>query len=327
MKGKKVLVTGAGGFIGSHLVERLVREGSRVAAMVHYNSRNDRGLLEYLNRSILGEIEVVFGDIQDEYLMEKLCKGKEVVFHLAALIGIPYSYIAPESYVYTNICGTLNVLKSVMRCNVERIIHTSTSETYGTAHYVPIDENHPLQGQSPYSASKIAADKLAESLYFSFGLPVVTIRPFNTFGPRQSLRAVLPTIIAQSLAQSRIKIGALEPIRDMNYVSNTVDGFILCATKPGIEGNLFNIGYGQGFAIAELVDKVGVILKRNIQVQSEKQRRRPEKSEVMQLVCNFGKAQKVLGYQPRITVENGLERTIRFIYDHPELYRQTKYQI
>lgn len=325
MKKNNVLVTGAGGFIGSHLVERLVMEGAQVTALVHYNSRNDYGLLKYLPKSIFREIKVIFGDIQDEYLMEKIFKKQDTVFHLAALIGIPYSYVAPESYVYTNICGTLNVLKSAMRCNVRRVVHTSTSETYGTAKYVPIHEEHPLQGQSPYSASKIAADKLVESFYLSFELPVVVIRPFNTFGPRQSLRAVLPTIITQSMKHSRIKLGALEPVRDMNYVTNTIDGFILCSTKPDIEGNLFNIGYGQGFAIAELVEKIGRILGKKIEVESDTKRKRPEKSEVMQLICDFNKAQKILGYKPKVTLEDGLLKTVQFVKENPELYYHSHY--
>ena len=325
MKKSRVLVTGAGGFIGSHLVERLVKEGAMVTALVHYNSRSDFGLLKYVPKSIFKELKVTFGDIQDEYLMERLCKNQDIVFHLAALIGIPYSYVAPESYVNTNIYGTLNVLKSAMRCNIRRVVHTSTSETYGTAKYTPIDEEHSLQGQSPYSASKIAADKLAESFFLSFGLPVVVIRPFNTFGPRQSLRAVLPTIISQSLKHSRIKLGALEPVRDMNYVTNTIDGFILSATKSGIEGNLFNIGYGQGFTIVELVENVGSILGKKIEVERDKKRMRPKKSEVMQLVCNYEKARKVLGYKPKVTFEEGLSSTIQFVKEHPELYYNSGY--
>jgi nucleoside-diphosphate-sugar epimerase len=282
-------------------------------------------LLKYIPKSLFKEVEIRFGDIQDEYFMEKLCRKQDTVFHLAALIGIPYSYIAPESYVYTNIQGTLNVLKSSIRCSVGRVVHTSTSEAYGTARYTPIDEEHALQGQSPYAASKIAADKLAESFYLSFGLPVVTIRPFNTFGPRQSLRAVLPTIIAQSLRDSRIKLGALEPVRDMNYITNTIDGFMLCATKSGIEGNVFNIGYGKGVSIADIVEKVGGFLGRKIIVKRDMERIRPEKSEVMELVCNYNKARKALGYDPKVTLDDGLKETVHFIKEHSEFYCRNDY--
>jgi NAD dependent epimerase/dehydratase len=320
MKGKRVLVTGAGGFIGSHLTERLVAEGAQVTALVHYNSRGDCGLLKYIPKSVFEQVNIIFGDVQDEYFMEKTCRRQDIVFHLAALIGIPYSYVAPESYIHTNIQGTLNVLKSSMRGNVKRVVHTSTSEAYGTARYTPIDEKHSLQGQSPYSASKIAADKLAESFHLSFGLPVVTIRPFNTFGPRQSLRAVVPTIIAQSLAGTCIKLGALKPVRDMNYIANTIDGFILCATESSIEGKVFNVGYGKGWSIAELIEKIGVILGKKLEVESEEERIRPDKSEVMELVCNYDKARKMLGYKPKVTLNEGLKVAIEFIKEHSDIY-------
>jgi nucleoside-diphosphate-sugar epimerase len=270
-------------------------------------------------------VDIVFGDVQDEYLMEKLCRRQETVFHLAALIGIPYSYVAPESYVYTNVHGTLNILKSSIRCNVGRVVHTSTSEAYGTARYTPIDEEHLLQGQSPYSASKIAADKLAESFHLSFGLPVVTVRPFNTFGPRQSLRAVIPTIIAQSLKGNSVKLGALKPVRDMNYISNTIDGFLLCATKPNIEGDVFNIGYGKGYSIAELVERIGVIIGKKVDIANEEKRIRPEKSEVMELVCNNDRARRMLNYTPKVTLNQGLKETIEFVENHPEIYCTTDY--
>ncbi len=325
MKKTKILVTGAGGFIGSHLVERLVMRGEKVTALVHYNSRGDYGLLKYLPKSVLKEVEVIFGDVRDEYMIGELCKTKEIVFHLAALIGIPYSYVAPESYVNTNIHGTLNILKSAIRCNVRLVVHTSTSETYGTARYVPIDEEHSLQAQSPYAASKIAADKLVESYMRSFNLRAVIIRPFNTFGPRQSQRAVIPTIITQALHSKRIKLGAMESVRDMNYIDNTIDGFILCATKPGVEGNLFNIGYGQGFTINKLVEKIATILRKKLEVEIEDKRIRPPKSEVMELVCNFDKARKILGYKPTVTLEEGLIKTIEFIREHPELYSHSGY--
>jgi len=325
LKGKRILITGAGGFIGSHLTERLVSTGSQVTALVHYNSRNDYGLLKYLSKPILEGTRVIFGDIQDEYLMEKLCKKQDIVFHLAALIGIPYSYVAPESYVHTNVMGTLNVLKSAIRCNVGRVVHTSTSETYGTARYTPIDEEHLLQSQSPYAASKIAADKLVESFYLCYGLPVVTIRPFNTFGPRQSLRAIIPTIVSQALKHNRIKLGTLEPVRDMNYISNTIDGFILCSSRYDIEGNVFNIGYGEGFSITALVEEIGRILGKKIKVKREKKRMRPEKSEVQKLICNYDKAREILGYTPKVNLKDGLHRTVQFIQEQPELYVHSHY--
>lgn len=323
VKGEKVLVTGGGGFIGSHLVERLVSEGCRVTALVHYNSRNDTGLLRYIPTSLIREAEVVFGDVQDEYMMSKLCFGKDIVYHLAALIGIPYSYVAPESYVNVNVHGTLNMLKSALRCNVGRVVHTSTSEVYGSAKYTPMDEEHPVHGQSPYSASKIAADKIAESFHRSFGLPVVTIRPFNTYGPRQSQRAVVPTIITQVLHKGVVYLGAIEPERDMNYVNNTVDGFVLCGNIPGIEGETFNIGYGHSNSIGDLVRKIGIILNKDIAVKFDEKRLRPTSSEVMKLHCNFNKARDILGYSPRVSLEDGLRETISFIQNNADAHDVT----
>jgi NAD dependent epimerase/dehydratase len=323
MNMENVLVTGAGGFIGSHLVEKLVTEGRRVTALVHYNSRNDNGLLKFLPASVLREAEVLFGDVQDEYMLQKICMGKDVVFHLAALIGIPYSYIAPESYINVNVQGTLNILKSALRCNVGRVVHTSTSEVYGSAKYTPMDEEHPLQGQSPYSASKIAADKIAESFHRSFGLPVVTVRPFNTYGPRQSQRAVVPTIITQALDKGVVSLGATASVRDFNYVSNTVDGFFLCGNVPGIVGKVFNIGYGHSYSIADLVGKLSLMLGKKIEIKLDKDRLRPESSEVTKLECNFDKARRFLGYTPCVTLEDGLKETIHFIQNNPDAYGNT----
>jgi UDP-glucose 4-epimerase len=320
MKGKKVLVTGAGGFIGSHLVERLVHEGARVTAFVRYNSRGDHGLLSYVTRSVLADVDVAAGDIRDGPFLEGLCAGKDVVFHLAALIGIPYSYVAPESYVAANVEGTLNLLRAARRNNVGRIVHTSTSETYGTATYVPIDESHPLRAQSPYAASKIGADKLAESFFLSFGLPIVTIRPFNTFGPRQSQRAVIPTIISQALRSQEVSLGSVSPVRDLNYVSDTVEGFLLCATTPGIEGEVFNVGRGEGLSVADCVSHAGAVLGRQLRVCTDASRVRPSTSEVMRLVADISKAARLLGYKPRVLFQEGLARTAEFIEAHPELY-------
>jgi NAD dependent epimerase/dehydratase len=320
---KQVLVTGAGGFIGSHLVERLIGDGYKVTALVHYNSRNDAGLLRFIPPSLLAKVEVLFGDVQDEFMLQKVCTGKDIVFHLAALIGIPYSYTAPESYVNVNVHGTLNILKSALRCNVGRVVHTSTSEVYGSARYTPMDEEHPLHGQSPYSASKIAADKIAESFYLSFGLPVVTMRPFNTFGPRQSLRAVIPTIIAQALGKGVVSLGATEPERDLNYIANTVDGFLLCGNTSDIEGETFNVGFGSSISIGEVVNRIAMILDKEIIVQHDKERRRPDQSEVVMLHCNFEKAREKLGYSPRVPLDDGLRATIDFVKNNLDLYHNT----
>jgi NAD dependent epimerase/dehydratase len=222
----RVFITGASGFIGSHLVEKLIKMDVNVRGMVHYNSRNDWGLLELLPKNILDEVDVISGDIQDPFFIRRAVKGCDVVFHLSSLIGIPYSYVAPSSYISTNVQGALNTMQACLEEGVKKVVHTSTSETYGTAQYVPIDENHSLQGQSPYSASKIGADKIAESFFLSFGLPVATIRPFNTYGPRQSVRAIIPVIITQLLNGGPLRIGSLNPTRDLNYVSDTIDGFI-----------------------------------------------------------------------------------------------------
>lgn len=255
-QGKQVLVTGAGGFIGSHLVERLVAEGASVRAFVRYNSRGDSGLLRLSPKEVIQKVQIVAGDIRDTDAIHKAVEGCQVVFHLGALISIPYSYLHPLEVAEANMMGTLNVLMACNKLKVDRLIHTSTSEVYGTALRVPIDENHPLQGQSPYSASKIGADKLAESFYCAYSLPVVTVRPFNTFGPRQSARAVIPTIITQALAKSVIRLGNLETTRDFTYVDDTVDGFIKAAEMPGVEGKTMNLGTGSEIKIGTLVEKI-----------------------------------------------------------------------
>ena len=324
---KKVLVTGAGGFIGSHLVERLVELGARVQALARYNSRNDWGLLELLPPSIKNEIEVVLGDLTDPHATNRLVQGQEMIFHLAALIAIPFSYIAPAHYVATNCGGTLNLLEAARQHGVERFIHTSTSETYGTAQYTPVDEAHPLRGQSPYAASKIGADKLAESYYLSFGVPVVTLRPFNTFGPRQSARAIIPTIISQGLSGEVIRLGRLTPIRDLNFVADTVEGFIKVAECPQALGELFNIGSGRGITIGELAHKIVSLLGGSKEIVSEEERVRPDASEVMELVCNYGKAQKLLGWEPEISLEEGLSRTVAYIRDHLHFYKPLLYNV
>lgn len=327
--GRKILVTGAGGFIGSHLTEELVRRGARVRALVRYNSRSDPGLLSLAPREVRDAIDLRFGDVTDPWSVSQAVRGVETVFHLAALIAIPYSYVAPASYVATNVSGTLNVLEAVRAHGVARLVHTSTSETYGTALYTPIDEKHPMQGQSPYSASKIGADHLAESYYRSFDLPVAIIRPFNTFGPRQSARAVIPTIAAQVLAgREEIALGSLEPVRDLNYVADTVEGFLAVASSDACLGVVTNIGSGRGITIGDLARRILELAGRpHVQLRSDAQRLRPEKSEVFELICNAGKAGERCGWKPRWSLDDGLAATLAFMRDHLDLYRPGDYAV
>ncbi|MDD5593716.1 MAG: SDR family NAD(P)-dependent oxidoreductase [Candidatus Margulisbacteria bacterium] len=327
LKSKKVLVTGAGGFIGSNLVEELVKSGVRVKALVHYNSSNDWGNIEALPKPIRDELEIFAGDIRDAFAMQQCVKGCSVVFHLAALIGIPYSYVAPEAYVDTNIKGTLNMLQAALANNVEKFVQTSTSETYGTAIYTPIDEKHPLQGQSPYSASKIGADKIAESYHLSFGLPVATIRPFNTYGIRQSARAVIPTIIAQALTKDKIKLGSLTPVRDLTFVKDTVRGFIKIAEADSSVGEVINIGSGFGITIKELVDKILAIVGQQVEVVCDEARVRPEKSEVRQLIADNRKAGKLVGWQPGLSLEAGLGQTVEWLRENIKSYKADLYNV
>ncbi|MGA8573082.1 MAG: GDP-mannose 4,6-dehydratase [Desulfobaccales bacterium] len=324
---KKVLVTGAGGFIGSHLVERLAELGARVRALVRYNSRNDWGLIELLPTLVKDHLEVIAGDVTDPFGTARSVAGCEVIFHLAALIAIPYSYTAPSQFVAVNCGGTLNLLEAARQQGVERFVHTSTSETYGTAQYTPIDENHPLRGQSPYAASKIGADKLAESYYLSFGVPVATIRPFNTYGPRQSARAVIPTIISQALNGDLIRLGSLSPVRDLNYVSDTVEGFIKVAESPRAIGEVINIGSGKSVSIGELAGKILDLLGGNKRVVTEDERVRPEASEVLELLCDHRKARELIGWEPRVSLEEGLARTIKFIQEHLSRYKPEIYNV
>jgi NAD dependent epimerase/dehydratase len=324
---KKVAVTGAGGFIGCHLVEGLVEEGAKVKAYVHYNSRGSWGLLELLPQDILNSVQIVFGDIQDPFAVRRLVEGCDIVFHLAALIGIPYSYTAPQSYVATNINGTLNVLEACRDVGVERVIHTSTSETYGTALYTPIDEKHPLQAQSPYSASKIAADKLVQSYYLSFDVPVVTIRPFNNFGPRQSARAIIPTIMIQALTQPEIKLGSLTPVRDYVYVKDTVKAFIKSAVVDKAIGHVINIGSGKSSSIGDIVKIILRVMNIEKPIIQENTRIRPAKSEVMQLVCDNTLAQSVLKWEPTITFDEGLKQTRDWIKSNTERYKSAIYNV
>jgi NAD dependent epimerase/dehydratase len=324
---KKVLVTGAGGFIGSHLTEALLKVGAQVTALVHYNSRNSWGNLELLPPELLKKLTIVSGNIEDSGLVNRAVRGQQIVFHLAALIAIPYSYHAPLSYVRTNVEGTLNVLEAAREFEVERVIHTSTSETYGTAIYTPIDEKHPMQGQSPYSASKIGADKIAESFSLSFNTPVVTLRPFNTFGPRQSARAVIPTIISQLLARDFVKLGSLDPVRDLNFVEDTVHGYLLAAEASRAPGEVINIGSGRGVTIGELLEIIQSIMGIRKPVVLDDQRIRPPKSEVFRLICDASKARDILGWQPAFTLEDGLRRTVEFISAHQDLYKPDLYNV
>ncbi len=326
--GKRVLVTGAGGFIGSNLVERLVRAGAKVRAMVRYNALSSWGNLEFLPRDVLAEVEVVAGNVEDGDYVFSVAAGQDMILHLAALIAIPFSYVAPRSYVRTNVEGTLNVLEAARRLGVPRVVHTSTSEVYGTAIRVPIDEEHPLQGQSPYSASKIGADKMAESYWRSFGTEVVTLRPFNTFGPRQSARAFIPTVISQALApQAEIRLGALDPERDMTFVSDTAAGFILAGVSDGIAGETINLGTGRTDSIGAIAGRILALMECPKPLVQEEGRMRPKLSEVMRLVSDNAKAKRLLGWEPRVGLDQGLRETIAFIEANRHLYRPAAYTV
>lgn len=326
LTGKKVLVTGAAGFIGSHLTERLVELGAETRAFVRYSSTGSRGWLDA--SPCRDAIEFFHGDIRDHSLVEKAVKGCDIVCHLAALIGIPYSYDAPDSYVQTNVTGTLNVLQSCRAHSVGRLLSTSTSEVYGTALYTPIDENHPLQGQSPYSATKIGADKLVESFYRSFGLDAVTVRPFNTFGPRQSARAVIPTIASQLLTGAkRIRLGNLEARRDLNYVSNTVDAFVAAAATPGLAGETIHFGSGGEVSIGELFTILRDIVGSDAEVEVDAARIRPEKSEVGLLLADNSHAEKLLGWTPRVTLEEGLGHVVAWVKENLRAFRTDEYAV
>lgn len=322
-----VLVTGAGGFIGSHLCELCLAEGASVRAFVHYNSRSDWGMLEDVSKSKLRHIEVVAGDLRDAQCVRNAVKGCKYVLHLGALIGIPYSYVNPADVVSTNVLGSLNVLQASLEYGVERVIQTSTSEVYGTAQFVPMDESHPLNPQSPYAASKVGSDMLAESFYYAYGLPVTIIRPFNTYGPRQSARAVIPTIIAQALTGSTVRLGRLEPRRDLTFVKDTAKGFVAAATSPEAEGKTIQLGSQQETAVAELVEIAGRILRKRLKVVVEAQRKRPKTSEVMRLHASNRRAREVLGWKPMVPLAEGMEMTIDWFRDRAALYKQNLYHI
>lgn len=334
LAGKNVLVTGADGFIGSHLVERLVHEGCNVRAFVYYNSLNSWGWLDTLDEDVVESMEVVAGDIRDPYFVRRAVNGTDVVMHLAALIAIPYSYHSPDAYVETNIRGTLNMLQAARDFGVERFIHTSTSEVYGTAQYVPIDENHPLIGQSPYSATKIGADQLAMSFYHSFNTPVSIIRPFNTYGPRQSARAVIPTIITQLASGRRaIKLGSLHPTRDFNYVADTVAGFVAMAKAKDAVGHVINVSSSFEISIGETARLIAETMNVDIQIETDDARIRPAGSEVERLCGDNRKAKRLLNWEPQYGgiegFKEGLRETITWFTDPKNLrmYKEHLYNI
>jgi NDP-hexose 4,6-dehydratase len=319
-----VAVTGSEGFIGSHLVEALVRRGHRVRAMVLYNMYSSRGWLDGLDADILDQVEVLFGDVRDPGSVLQLVEGAEVVYHLAALGSVPYSYCAPRSFVDTNVLGTLHVLEAARACRTPRLVHTSTSETYGTARTVPISEAHPIQAQSPYAAAKTGADKLVESYYLSFGTPTVTLRPFNTFGPRQSARAVIPAIIIQLATGSRqLKLGALDPTRDFSYVTDTAAAFMSLGEAPAsaVLGELFNSGSGTDVAIGQLAHDIAGLMGVDADVIEDAQRLRPKDSEVMRLLCDASKLRDRTGWAPRYSRQEGLRRTIEWFGEPGNLAR------
>jgi len=320
LNGKKVLVTGADGFIGSHLAEMLVQKGADVKALAQYNSFNDWGWLD--TSPLAKEMEVVTGDVRDPHFCKHLTKEVDVVFHLAALIAIPYSYVAPDSYVDTNVKGTLNICQAAMENGCERVVHTSTSEVYGTAQYVPIDEKHPLQPQSPYSASKIGADAIAMSFHNSFGLPLVIARPFNTYGPRQSARAVIPTIITQIAAgKKRIELGDVTPTRDFNYVEDTCRGFLALAECDRCVGQTVNIGSNYEISVADTLDIIRELMNSDVEFVTDEARKRPENSEVFRLWCDNSLIRELTGFEPRVDIREGLRRTIEWFTDPQNLRR------
>lgn len=324
---KKVLVTGAGGFFGSHLVEALVMRNASVRAMVHYNSRGDLGLLRYVPTDILEKVDIIGADLRDAYAVREAVAGCQLVFHLGALISIPYSYVHPGEVAETNILGTMNVLLACRDLEVQRLVHTSTSEVYGTAQYAPIDEKHPLQAQSPYSGTKIAADKLVESFHRTYGMDVITVRPFNTYGPRQSARAVIPTIITQALARKTIYLGNLETIRDFTFIEDTIEGYIMASESDRVSGKTLNLGTGTEIKIGAIAQKIIELTGSTASVEIDPERFRPKDSEVMRLISDHSVMTDLTGWRPHVSLDEGLSRTIEWISRHLNNYQIGKYAI
>jgi NAD dependent epimerase/dehydratase len=325
MSSRTVLVTGAGGFIGGHLVERLVRDAARVRAFCRYNSRNDRGTLDWLTPEIQREIDVVMGDLRDVESVSAAVAGSEVVFHLGAQVAIPYSYLNARDYLETNVLGTLNVAQAALRHDVQRLVHTSTSEVYGSAQTTPITEAHPLEAQSPYAASKIGADKLIDSFHRSHGLPAVILRPFNTYGPRQSARAVIPTIITQALTGPIVRLGALDPRRDLSYVEDTTAGFVAAARAERAVGRTIQLGTGESVSVGDIVELVGELVGRPLQVEADENRVRPPLSEVQSLLSDPARARELCGWEPTVGLREGLAETIAWYEANLDRYRSDEY--
>ncbi len=326
--GKTVVVTGAGGFIGSHVVERLVREGATVRAVLRYTSRGQRGALDLLSADVMDSLELTLGDVRDFDAVREVMRGADAMFHLAALVGIPYSYEHPQEVIDTNIVGTSNVLLAAKELgSLERIVLTSTSEVYGSALRVPMDEEHPLQAQSPYSATKIAGDALGVSFQRSFGLPVTIVRPFNAYGPRQSARAVIPTIIAQAVSGSALKLGSVATTRDFTFVEDTAEAFLKIGAAEEALGEVINAGSGREIAISEVVKKVAEITGRELDVETDAQRVRPEASEVSRLLSDSSKAERLAGWQAETSLDDGLRLTVEWIREHIDLYRPDEYAV
>jgi NAD dependent epimerase/dehydratase len=325
--GRRALVTGAGGFIGGHLTARLVEEGANVRAFVRYNSRNERGTLDWLPPEVAGEVEAVLGDLRDVESVTAAMTDVEVAFHLGAQIAIPYSYVNPRDFFETNVLGTLNVAQAALRAGVARVVHTSTSEVYGSARTVPITETHPLEPQSPYAASKLAADKLMDAWHRSYELPVTVVRPFNTYGPHQSARAIVPTIVAQALAGDTLRLGSLHPRRDMTYVTDTVAGFLAAAQAPAAVGRTLQLGTGHDVSVGEIVDAVADVLGRPLRVEVDEQRIRPPASEVQRLISSPALARELTGWVPQVDLADGLRRTIDWIRANAGRFRSREYVI
>lgn len=327
-EGKTVVVTGAGGFIGSHLVEQLLAAGAHVRAMLRYTSRGQRGCLDLLPEPLPGDVAITMGDVRDFDAVREVMRGADAIFHLAALIGIPYSYEHPQEVIDTNIIGTSNVLLAAKELGtLERVVLTSTSEVYGSALRAPMDEEHPLQAQSPYSATKIAGDALGLSFHRSFGMPVTIVRPFNAYGPRQSARAVIPTIISQAVSGTALRLGTLDTTRDFTFVADTARGFIAIAAADAAVGEVVNAGSGKEVSIREIVRKIGEIAGRELTVEGDEQRMRPAKSEVSRLLSDSSKAQRLAGWQAEVSLDEGLRLTTEWIREHIDLYRPKEYAV